>query len=93
MAEERNLLEFLDTWTVGQFKREMAVDVIRIKLNPNTNHLFFTYGAEHGVVAKNRVPKNPMISRVKGDSTEENPSGIFYMLHEEGMGLADVDTL
>lgn len=85
-----NNLEFLDTLTVEQFKAEKRVDKIQVKKNPNTGKLFFTFGAKTGAVAQKGVPTHPMISHVKGDPTPENPSGEFYLLHEEGQGGAPV---
>lgn len=94
MESNAKNLEFLKTYTVEQFKHNNHVDKIRIKQNPKTGYLFFTFGGETGAVAKAGVPKNPMISKVKGEPTELNPSGEFYLLHEEGMGGAIIiDTL
>ena len=86
---EKNLT-FMETLTVEQFKREMAVSRIDVKQNPKTNTLFFTYGAKTGAVASNGIPKQPMLSYVKGEPTEKNPSGEFWLLHEEGKGSAPV---
>lgn len=83
-------LEFLDTLTVEQFKAEKRVNKIQVKKNPNTGKLFFTFGAKTGAVAAKGVPTHPMISYVKGNPTPENPSGEFYLLHEEGQGGAPV---
>lgn len=89
MEANRNL-EFLDTLTVEQFKAEKRVDKIQVKKNPNTGKLFFTFGAKTGAVAAKGVPTHPMISHVKGEPTLENPTGEFYLLHEEGQGGAPV---
>ena len=93
--EERNL-EFQESYTVEQFKAKVnlkADQPIQVKKNPNTEKLFFTWGPgkqQTGAVAKAGVPKNPIISKVKGDPTPENPSGVFFLLHEEGNGGAPV---
>ena len=78
-------LEFLDTLTVEQFKAEKSVEKIKVKKNPNTGKLFFTFGAKTGAVAAKGVPTHPMISLVKGNDGEQ-----FYLLHEEGQGGAPV---
>ena len=86
---ERNL-EFKKTLTVEQFKAEMNVSRIDVKQNPKTNTLFFTYGAKVGAVSSKGIPQHPMLSFVKGEATERNPSGEFWLLHEEGQGGAPV---
>ena len=83
-------LTFLDTLTVEQFKAEKHVDKIQVKKSPRTGKLFFSYGAKTGAVSLKGIPQNPMISHVKGDPTPENPSGEFWLLHEEGQGGAPV---
>lgn len=87
---DQNNLQFIDTMTVEQFKAEKRVDKIQVKKNPNNGNLFFTFGAKVGAVAKRGVPTHPMISHVKGAPTPENPTGEFYLLHEEGTGGAPV---
>ena len=86
---EKNLI-FKETLTVEQFKAAMNVSRIDVKQNPKTNKLFFTYGAKTGAVAVKGIPTHPMFSLVKGDPTPENPSGEFWLLHEEGQGGAPV---
>ena len=83
-------LEFKKTLTTEQFKREMAVSRIDVKKNPKTDKIFFTYGAEVGAVATKGIPEHPMFSLVKGEPTKQNPSGEFWLLHEEGEGKAPV---
>ena len=86
---ERNL-QFKETLTVEQFKAQMNVSRIDVKQNPKTNRLFFSYGAKVVAVATKGIPEHPMISFVKGEPTENNPSGEFWLLHEEGQGGAPV---
>ena len=85
MAEKN--LEFLETLTIEQFKEQMKVSRIDVKQNPKTGNVFFSYGAKTGAVAAKGIPQHPMISHVKGDPTPENPSGEFWLLHEEGRGV------
>lgn len=88
--ESNKNLEFIDTLTVEQFKAEKHVDKISVKKNPKTGKLFFTFGAKAGAVAAKGIPAHPMVSYVKGEPTPENPTGRFYLLHEEGQGGAPV---
>lgn len=83
--DQTNNLQFIDTLTVEQFKAEKRVDKIQVKKNPNTNKLFFTFGAKTGAVAAKGVPSHPMISLVQGREGHQ-----FYLLHEEGTGGAPV---
>ena len=78
-----NQLTFHETLTVEQFKSRMMVDKLRVKQNPKTNKLFFTFGAKTGAVAVKGIPAHPMVSNV------EAPDGSsFWLLHEEGQGGA-----
>ena len=83
-------LVFNETLTVEQFKEAMKVSRVDVKKNPNTGKLFFTFGAKTGAVASKGIPQHPMFSFVKGNPTPENPSGEFWLLHEEGQGGAPV---
>lgn len=85
-----NKLAFLETLTVEQFKRKQGVERIEVKQNPHTGKLFMTFGAKTGAVATKGIPERPMLSLVKGEVTEQNPDGKFWMLHEEGTGGAPV---
>lgn len=85
-----NNLIFNDTLTVEQFKDKMKVSRIEVKKNPKSGKLFFSYGAKTGAVASKGIPQRPMFSFVKGDPTPQNPSGEFWLLHEEGEGGAPV---
>lgn len=85
MAEKN--LEFLETLTIEQFKSKMLVSRIDVKQNPKTGNIFFSYGAQVGAVSAKGIPSKPMVSHVKGDPTPENPSGEFWLLHDEGQGV------
>lgn len=91
-------LFFGDTLTIEQFKAKFLVSRILVKKNPKTGTLFFTYGAKTGAVAKNGIPKHPMISIVcpEGDTIDmehigEEDCSTFVLLHEEGQGKATVE--
>lgn len=78
-------LKFISTQTVEQFKKAQGVDSIKVRQNPHTSKLFFTFGAQTGAVSAKGIPTNPMISEVSG------ADGIcFFLLHEEGTGGAPV---
>lgn len=78
-------LNFLRTQTIEQFKAEMLVDEIKVRVNPHTGKLFFTFGAATGAVSLKGIPEHPMISKVSNEEGET-----FYLLHEEGNGGAKV---
>ena len=86
---EKNLI-FKDTLTVEQFKDKFKVSRVDVKKNPETGKLFFTFGAKTGAVASKGVPTHPMFSLVKGGPTPKNPTGEFWLLHEEGVGGAPI---
>lgn len=79
---DKNLI-FNDTLTVEQFKAKELVDKIKVKRNPKTGKLFFSYGAKVGAVALKGIPVHPMVSNV---TTPEGAT--FWLLHEEGEGGA-----
>lgn len=76
-------LNFHQTLTVEQFKAEMLVNTLKVKRNPKTGKLFFTYGAKVGAVALKGIPEHPMVSEVSGEDNVK-----FWLLHEEGNGGA-----
>ena len=81
----RGNLNFIETFTVEQFKAAQHVDKIQVKQNPKTNRLFFTFGGKVGAVAVKGIPAHPMVSLVSDDGGSQ-----FYLLHEEGQGGAPV---
>lgn len=82
---EKNLI-FKDTRTVEQFKSEHNAERVDVRKNPKTGNLFFTCGSLIGAVASKGIPEHPMFSLVQGDPTPQNPTGEFWLLHEEGKG-------
>lgn len=85
-----NNLVFIETRTVEQFKAQMNVSRIDVKKNPRTGKLFFTYGAETGMVAIKGIPTHPMLSHVSGISRDTGKPFDCWLLHEEGQGGAPV---
>ena len=80
-----NNLTFNESLTVEQFKEQMNVPIIKVKRNPKTGKLFFTYGSKTGAVAVKGIPTHPMLSNVTGSDGNS-----FWLLHEEGQGGAPV---
>lgn len=81
-----NTLEFLESYTVDQFKAMKKINEIKVVENPKTGKLFFTFGfhkEDLGPVSSKGIPEHPMISRVKGTPTPDNPTGEFYLLHDD----------
>lgn len=90
-------LTFGETLTVEQFKAQMMVSRVKVKKNPKTGKLFFTYGAKTGAVAVKGIPAHPMLSIVcpEGETLDAAHAGergcsTFWLLHEEGQGGAPV---
>ena len=90
-------LTFGETLTVEQFKAQMMVSRVKVKKNPETGKLFFTYGAKTGAVAVKGIPAHPMLSIVcpEGETLDAAHAGergcsTFWLLHEEGQGGAPV---
>ena len=59
-----NDLNFIDTLTVEQFKKENGVKEIQIRKNPKSGKLFATYGAKTATISSKGIPNHPMISLV-----------------------------
>jgi hypothetical protein len=84
-------LKFLRSITIEQFKSEKETSRIVVKQNPHTGKLFMSWGPEKtdtGAVSEKGIPTRPIVSYVKGEPTELNPSGEFWLLHDEGETLA-----
>lgn len=82
-------LDFLRSLTVEQFKSEQQTSKIEVKKNPETGKLFMSWGPSKettGAVSQKGIPTKPVVSYVKGEPTEMNPSGEFWLLHNEGEG-------
>lgn len=67
------------TLTVEQFKNEMQIERLDVKIDTVKDELYFEYKDRRGVVINKNTPKNPMISNV----IYSNHSSI-WILHEEG---------
>lgn len=86
----RGNLEFVETFTIEEFKSLHDNHDIDIQLNANTGLLSFAYGrknSDRGAVSKAfdiENVRNPVISQVVGDD------GIpFFLLHEQGEGAME----
>lgn len=104
---QTNNLHFIHTFTVEQFKSSNLVKELRVKKNPKTGSLFFTYGSKVGAVSSKGIPTEPMISLVNGsinrkptdeelqhigNANDEAANGFFYILHNEGHGAETLAT-
>ena len=72
--------EFLQTWTLQQFKSKNKTDKLEIKKNEKTGKYYFTCGNEKGVCSKRAISGkmfNPVISQVIGVNSDKS----FLMLH------------
>lgn len=59
-----NNLNFIDTQTIEQFKKENSVKEIQVRQNPVSGKLFATYGAKTATISNKGIPTHPMISLV-----------------------------
>lgn len=92
IMSNRKTLEFIETLTVEEFKEKNNVSKLEVKRAKGSSALFFTWGSgssKTGAVRSEGIPTKPMISLVKGDVTERNPDGKFWLLHQEGEGGAE----
>ena len=84
------------TMTVAQFcasRQTSGIDVKESTTKPGHYFMVHDNGNVLGPVS-NRKPiaelTEPVISEYKGDITELNPDGFFFMLHQKGNGGAPV---
>ena len=79
-------LNFIESFTIEQFKSAKKVEKLDVLRNHKTGKLFIAWTGGSGAVSEKGVPsKNPIISLVSGDEGEQ-----FYLLHEQGEGGAEV---
>ena len=73
-----NLLKFLRTLNVDQFKAEVKTESVDIIKNPKTGKHFFSAGEITGAVSeKMDYKENPVFSQVEGKDGEQ-----FWLLHK-----------
>jgi hypothetical protein len=86
-------LDFLQTWSVEDFKAQRNVKSIEIKRNESTGKCFFSYGTglSGAVSAKFEQEgiKDPVISEVSSPET----GNVFLLLHARGEGATLLATL
>ena len=82
---ETGKCEFLRTLTVEQFKAEVSADTILVKKSQD-GKCFFTAGSLRGPVSHRGIPEYPVFSYCKGEPSERNPTGEFWLLHDEAAG-------
>ena len=71
-------LTYICTYSVEAFKELVHCEKLYVKAQPNTNLLYFTYGANIGFVSLKGMPKEPVISIVVNSSGK-----IFPLLMEK----------
>lgn len=87
---ERGLLEFKRTMTIEEFKAEANTKEIKVKeLTPGTLSMLNDLNQVIGAVSVKKTGDlqhmdKPVVSEVKGEPTERNASGVFFMLHQLG---------
>lgn len=86
-------LDFLQSWSIEEFKAMKNAKKIEIKRNETTMKCFFTYGGGlNGAVStriENGVCANPVISEVCSPDTGD----VFLLLHQQGEGATLLNTL
>ncbi|MCM1221083.1 MAG: hypothetical protein NC548_42030 [Lachnospiraceae bacterium] len=78
-------LQFIQTVSVDDFKKEMGVKSLVVKRNPHTGKCFFAYGVKVGAVSEKFERgelSDPVVSQVCSPDTGE----MFYLLHQNGEG-------
>lgn len=82
-------LKYIQTYSVADFKRLVHCSVLSVRRNPLTNHLYFVYGCNFGLVATHGIPKDPVVSIVANSQGK-----IFPLLTEKkDVGLVLLQSL
>ncbi len=89
---DRNI-SFGRALTVPQFKAECGSNALGIKNNPTTGKFFFVCGTTTGKVSNKISEAGRAIKPVVSLCTSLEDEDPFWMLHEQGEGIADVFTL
>lgn len=71
-------LKYIKTFSIDDYKVFFKVSKIDVKVNTQTNLLFFVDGKNVGEVAINKIPLNPVISVVSNSYGK-----LFLLLHEK----------
>lgn len=84
-------LKFLRSMSVEQFKAEKNLTKLGIANTKNGRCLYDGLNVVGAVSTKHADITKPVISEVKGDPTELNPTGVFFLLHQQGEGGLKID--
>lgn len=95
MEQNRGNLEYLETFTLAEFKAKFNISAdqedIQVLPNPKTGKVFMTFnhgrgrGSVSAKIVERKGSEHPMVSLVKGAPTPENPKGEpFFLLHDQG---------
>lgn len=66
-------LNYICTYSIKAFKELVHCEKLYVKIHPNTRQLFFTYGANMGLISLKGIPKEPVISIVANSSGKVFP--------------------
>lgn len=72
-------LKYLKICSIEEFKNLVNCEKLFVRVMPNTNQLYFTYGCNIGLVAAIGIPKEPVIAIVTNSSGK-----IFPLCLEKG---------
>ncbi len=76
-------LNFLETWSINQFKINHQVERIEIKKNEETDKYFFVYGLETGACSR-KIQEGELTILVISKVSSKNTGKTFYLLHQHG---------
>lgn len=76
-------LQFLQTWSIDEFKLNNHVKEIQIKKNESTGKYFFQYGYETGACSR-KVGSGELTMPVISQVCAADTGDLFFMLHQRG---------
>ena len=76
-------LQFLQSFTIAEFKAHHGVESIDILKNEKTGKCFFSYGLKSGAVTT-KYPGTPLTKPMISEVSSEDSGEVFYLLHNKG---------
>jgi len=76
-------LQFLNTFSIADFKTEQGITSVDILQNNETGKCFFAFGVKSGAVTTT-YPKHPLTNPVISEVYSGNTGKAFYLLHNKG---------
>lgn len=80
-------LQFIQTWSVNQFKANNQIEQIEIKKNADTGKCFFIFGFETGACSS-KIETGEITMPVISKVWSQNTGKTFYLLHQQGENKA-----